>query len=250
MLIGPQARSAIVIGAADGIGRATVDRLVCDGVAVLAVDIAAERLLEAHGQNAAVHCLTIDVAAEDAAERIVAAAVDAFGGIDILVNNAGIRGRRARIDDTTDADWRHIQQINLDAPFRLARAASPMLGAGGSGRIINIGSIHGSLAAPTLDAFVVTKHGLNGLTRALALDLGPRGITVNCIMPGFIETGLTRSMAHDQPEIWGRLMSKIALGRQGAPAEIAAITAFLASENPGFISGACIPVDGGMSCWS
>lgn len=237
-------------GAADGIGRATVDRLVADGIAVLAVDIAAERLIEAHGQTATVQCMTIDVAADNAAERIVAAAVEGLGGIDILVNNAGIRGHRAQIDDTTDADWRNIQQINLDAPFRIARAASPLLGERGAGRVINIGSIHGTLAAPTLGAFVVSKHGLNGLTRALALDLGSRGITVNCIMPGFIETGLTRSMATDKPEIWSRLMHKIALGRQGMPAEIAAMVAFLASERAGFVTGACIAVDGGMSCWS
>lgn len=242
-------RVAIVTGAADGMGAATTALFAAEGAHVLAVDVNGGRLTAEHAGRDGVTKLVQDISAPEAADAIVQAALG-LGGIDILVNNAGIRGERGAIDQTTDENWRRVMDINLDGAFRLSRQAAPSLKASGHGRIINVGSIQGMLAAPTLGAYVTSKHALNGLTRALALDLGPAGVTVNCIMPGFVITGLTRNVEQDAPEVWKRMMVKIVVGRAGTAEDIAAMALFLASDEASFITGACIPVDGGMSCWS
>lgn len=242
-------RVAIVTGAADGMGAATAAMFAGAGVKVLAVDVNGDRLAAEHRGRNGITTLVMDISAPEAADAIVEAAND-IGRLDILVNNAGIRGERSAIDETTDENWRRVMDINLDGAFRLSRSAAPLLKASGHGRIINVGSIQGMLAAPTLGAYVTSKHALNGLTRALALDLGSFAVTVNCIMPGFVVTGLTRTVEQDAPEIWQRMMAKIVVGRPGVADDIAAMALFLASDEASFVTGACIPVDGGMSCWS
>jgi 3-oxoacyl-[acyl-carrier protein] reductase len=242
-------RSAIVTGAADGIVEAVATLFAREGARVLAVDIQQERLDAVHRGNPRIVTMVQDLAAAGAAAQVVARAREVFGCIDILVNNAGIRGDRGRIDQTTDENWDRVMRVNVETVFKLSREATPLLSKSDSARIINIGSIHGFLAAPTLGPYVTSKHAVSGLTRAFALDLGRLGITVNCIMPGFVETGLTRDMRNEHPAIWDGVMNKIVLARPGQPMDIANMALFLASSESSFMTGACVPVDGGMSCW-
>lgn len=225
-------RMAIVTGAGSGIGRATALRLAADGARVFGVD----RVAAAGVDHVA------DVAAPGAAEAMVAAAVDRLGGLDSIVACAGITGQM-RLEDHDDAFWDQAMAINVTAVFRLARAALPALRASGRGRIVTIGSIMSSFGAAGMVAYVASKHAVLGITRALASELGPDGITVNCVQPGAIETPMT-TPAFSIPEFRGFWTNKAALGRLGQPEDIADVIAFLVSEDARFVSGHGIIVDG------
>lgn len=234
----------LVTGAADGIGRATARRLLEEGARVLACDQNEEGLREL--SNAAT--LTIDVAERAAPDRLMEAAREHLGGLDVLVNNAGI-ATGAPVTELPDALWRRVLDVNLDAVMRLSRAAIPLLeaeaGARGLGRIVNVGSVMSERAAPGMAAYTVSKHGVAGLSKVLALELGPRGITVNYVQPGAIVTGITRPAFQADPAFAAFWTGKSALGRLGNPEEVAAAIAFLASADAGFVTGHGLVVDGG-----
>jgi 3-oxoacyl-[acyl-carrier protein] reductase len=222
-------RRAIVTGAASGIGAATVKRLVADGAEVIAVDRAG-----------------VDVTADLATDAGVAAVVVAAGDrLDILINNAGVCPA-APLAEIDDALWQSGLDVNVTAPFRLARALAPLLAQSKAGRIINTGSILSSYGDAGLVAYSASKHAILGLTRALANELGPLGITVNCIQPGAIVTGMTQPMFDSRPESATYYAGRSALGRLGQPEDIADVFAFLASDDARFITGQGIMVDGGV----
>jgi NAD(P)-dependent dehydrogenase (short-subunit alcohol dehydrogenase family) len=223
-------RRALVTGAASGIGRATAARLGHDGARVFGVDVTA-------GCD-----LVADVSAD--ADAIVAAAGEALGGLDILVNNAGISGFEPFAAHGDDV-WDRMLAVNLSAVFRLSRAAVPLLRASRAGRIVNVGSVMSSFGATGLAAYTASKHGVLGLTRALATELGPDGITVNCVQPGAIETGMTAPTFAANPEFAEYWRGKAALKRLGQPDDVAAVIAFLSGDDAGFVSGHGIFVDGG-----
>jgi NAD(P)-dependent dehydrogenase (short-subunit alcohol dehydrogenase family) len=223
-------RRALVTGAASGIGRATAARLGRDGARVFGVDVTA-------GCD-----LVADVSAD--AEAIVAAAAEALGGLDILVNNAGVSGFEPFTAHGDDV-WDRMLAVNLSAVFRLSRAAVPLLRASRAGRIVNVGSVMSSFGAAGLAAYTASKHGVLGLTRALATELGPDGITVNCVQPGAIETGMTAPTFAANPEFAQYWRGKAALKRLGQPDDVAAVIAFLSGDDAGFVSGHGIFVDGG-----
>jgi len=230
----------LVTGAADGIGRATAMRLIEEGGAVLVCDRNGSPLEEL-GARAA---LTLDVTAPDAPARLMAAVETHLGGLDVLVNNAGISAG-APIESLSDELWHRVLGVNLESVFRISRAAIGLLKASGRGRIINIGSVMSTHAAPGMGAYTVSKHGVAGLTRTLALELGPFGVTANYIQPGAIVTGITRGVfAADAGfrEFW---TNKAAVKRLGQPEDIAAAIAFLASDEASFITGHGLLVDGG-----
>ncbi|MFZ4109977.1 MAG: SDR family NAD(P)-dependent oxidoreductase [Polymorphobacter sp.] len=224
--------NALVTGAASGIGLATVQRLAAAGATVFGVD-----------RDGAAD-LVIDVAAEGASETVVAAATQALGGIDILVPNAGISSFMP-LEGHPDALWDAMIGINLSSVFRLCRAALPALKVSRQGRIITIGSVMSDHGDAGMAAYAASKHGVLGLTRSLATELGPFGITVNCVQPGAILTGITAPAFAAMPAFESLWRDKAALKRIGTPQDIANVIAFLASADAGFVSGHGIVVDGG-----
>ncbi len=221
-------RRAIVTGAASGIGAATVKRLTTDGAEVIGVDLMGDGLIA-------------DVATDAGVAAIIAAA---GGRLDILINNAGVCPI-APLAELDDALWANGFAVNVTAPFRLSRALAPVLARSKAGRIINTGSILSSYGDATLAAYSASKHAILGLTRALANELGPMGITVNCIQPGAIVTGMTKGL-FENPASVAHYTSRSPLGRLGQPEDIADVFAFLASDDARFITGQGVIVDGGV----
>jgi 3-oxoacyl-[acyl-carrier protein] reductase len=238
-------RVALITGAADGMGRAMVDRFRAEGARVLAADIDGAKLAAAHDACDALRLEACDVTAPDAADRLVGGAVAAFGGLDILVNNAGIVDYEP-VAAMRDDNWRRTLAVNLDATFALSRAAIPHLRASGRGRIINLASINAFRSAPGLGAYAAAKHGVAGLTKTLAVELGPDRITANYICPGAILTGMTRPLMEADPGLKSLFESFGVLGRMGTPDDIAGAALFLASDDAAFITGHGLVVDGGF----
>lgn len=239
-------RVAIVTGAASGMGRATARLFAAEGakVAVTDLDLAAcEAVVAACGSNARAYAL--DVANRDAITRVVAQVAEDFGGIDILVNNAGVSSF-APLDDgeVYDAIWDRALAVMLTAQQRMVRAALPWLRQSDAARIVNIASTEGLGATPGDTPYVAAKTGVTGLTRGLAVDLGPEGITCNCICPGPIRTAMTEKVPDEHKEIFAK--RRTALRRYGDPEEVAHITLSLVLPAASYITGAVIPVDGGL----
>lgn len=235
-------KRAIVTGAASGIGKASAALFAAEGAAVLAVDLPGKGL-----QPPAVgHALEIDIATEDAPERIVSTAVSKLGGIDVLFNNAGVSGRW-RIEEMTDEQWDRMQAVNVRAPMRIVRAALRELKKSKAGRIINTASVMAEMTDIGLSAYCASKAGVAGLTRTLALELGKHGITANYILPGAIRTGMTSALWDERPDIAEIWAKKAALRRLGAPDDMARVALFLASDDARFVTGHGLCADGGLT---
>ena len=227
-------KRALITGAASGIGEAAVRRFREEGAQVFAVDQAA-------GEGV----VQEDITRPGAPEELAAKAKAALGGLDILVNNAGI-GTWAKFDDTTDELWDRMFAVNSRAPFQLVRACLPMLKESKAGRIINTGSVMSERTDKGLVAYTASKHAIAGMTRGLALELGPLGITVNFVMPGAIATGMTRASFED-PKVRAIWEKKSPLRRIAEPIEIAHGMLFLASDDASFITGTGLLIDGGLT---
>ena len=239
-------KTAVVTGAASGIGRASVLRLAQEGARVLAADRAAEGLAEtaalAAAQGTPIETMLADVAADGAPTAVIGGAVARFGALHLLLNNAGVGGSR-RADLTDDEAFDAHMAVNLRAVFRFSRAAVGMMAAGGA--IVNLASIFGMIGFPGTAAYAAAKAGVAGLTRQMAADYGPRGIRVNAIAPGLIETGMTQKRIAESEWFRDQMTAMTPLGRNGAPEDIAAAAAFLLSDDAAFISGQVLVVDGG-----
>lgn len=230
-------RKALVTGAASGIGAATVARLLADGATVLACDISGEGMAGTFNHVA-------NLADPQAITLLAAAAESQLGGLDILVNNAGVCPL-GTLEDLTDDQWQFGLDVNLLAPARLAKACLPLLKASSAGRVINTGSILSRYGDAGLGAYASSKHAILGFTRSLAMELGPYGVTVNCVQPGCIVTGMTRGMLENGAAA-EYYREKSALKRLGQPEDIADVIAFLASDDARFITGQGIIADGGV----
>ena len=239
-------RVAIVTGAASGMGRATALLLAAEGakVAVTDLDLAAcEAVATEAGPNA--KAFALDVGDGEAIKRVVADIAASFGGIDILINNAGVSSfAPLDADDEYEAIWHRAIAVMLTAHQRMIRAALPWLRKSDAARIVNIASTEGLGATPGDTPYVAAKSGVVGLTRGLAVDLGKDGITVNCICPGPIRTGMTDKVPDEDKAVFAR--RRTALRRYGEPEEVAHITLSLALPAASYITGAIIPVDGGL----
>jgi 3-oxoacyl-[acyl-carrier protein] reductase len=227
-------------------GRATALLFAREGakVAVTDLDVAAcEAVVTEAGGNA--KAFAIDVSDPEAIKRVVGEVADHFGGIDILVNNAGISAF-CPLDagEDYDATWSRALTILLTAHQRMVRAALPYLRQSDAARIVNIASTEGLGATPGDTPYVAAKTGVTGLTRGLAVDLGKEGITVNCICPGPINTGMTAALADEDKNVFAK--RRTALRRYGEPEEVAHITLSLVLPAASYITGAIIPVDGGL----
>jgi 3-oxoacyl-[acyl-carrier protein] reductase len=239
----------LVTGGSRGIGAAVAQALAAAGgaVAVCARNGEAAAEMAAAISTAGGQALGVaaDVGQPADAERLVAACLERFGRVDILVNNAGIT-RDGLVLRMKDEDWSDVLAVNLNGAFYCARAAlRAILKQKQSGRIINIGSVVGSMGNAGQANYVTSKAGLIGLTKALAKEVASRGVTVNLVAPGFIETDLTAGLPEAAKEAY---RAQIPLGRFGAVADVAAVVAFLASEGAAYITGQVIHVNGGM--WS
>lgn len=225
-------RRAIVTGAASGIGAATAARLRADGALVFTADV----------QGAVDH--VADLTGADANARLVAAAVAAMGGIDTLVPCAGISAFHP-LEGHDDAYFQRVLEVNLVAVFRLIRDGASHLKAAGNGRIVTIGSTTSSHGDEGLCAYSASKHAVLGLTKSVAAELGPFGVTVNCVQPGAIATPMTAPAFAQMPEFRTFWENKAALRRLGQPEDIADVIAFLCSDDARFMSGHGVWVDGG-----
>jgi len=239
---------AIVTGAASGMGRATAALFADEGALVAVADrngagaeaVAAE-ITGAGGQVAA---WELDVSEAEAVAGFVAAVVERFGGVDICVNNAGVSIPAAIGDDGWSQAWAATLAVNLTGEALMARAATPHLIASGAGRLVNIASTEGLGATAFLSAYTASKHGVIGLTRALAVELGSHGVTVNCVCPGPIATGMTAGIPDDAKTRFAR--RRVPLRRYGQPEEVAHATLGLVLPASSYINGAILVVDGGM----
>ena len=270
----PGTRVALITGCGkeNGIGAAIAQRLARDGFIVVVSDVAAAGVdndktvqrassgwqgldtlvqrIEAAGGKAL--SLTGDVSTEDGAAHLVARTIDAYGRLDVLVNNAGApHGEdRGQIEDVPLAAWEAVMGINVRGVFLMTRAAVPHMKAQGYGRIVSMSSVAGLVALPERAAYCASKAAVIGMTRSLAHDLAPHGITVNCICPGSIRTdrAISSTLRAGWTDVDAGLAERakfIPIGRHGSPEDIAATVAHLVSEEAGYILGQAIPVDGG-----
>ena len=239
-------KAAIVTGAARGIGRAIAERLHAEGARVLVADIdpleakRVARELDADFETA--RAAEVDVADAGSVRAMVDAAVAAFGGIDIHVSNAGIMDRMPFLE-ITEAYWDRVQGINLRGTFLAGQAAArQMVAQGRGGRIVNVASNSGIFGGRGRAAYGASKAGVINLTQSMAIELAEHAITVNAVAPGPTKTG-----PHMPDEPWPSVKARMPLGRFGAPAEVAAVAAFLAADESSFVTGHTYPVDGGFT---
>jgi 3alpha(or 20beta)-hydroxysteroid dehydrogenase len=234
-----QGRVAIVTGGARGIGEVYVRALRAAGARVVIADVLADQgkaLADELGDG--VRFIELDVTDEHAWDRAVGAVLDAFGAVDVLVNNAGI-ANAAPIEHFTLEKWNAVIGVNLTGTFLGCRAVVPAMKAAGRGSIVNISSVEGLRGSVRLHGYTASKFAVRGLSKSLAVELGPDGIRVNSIHPGFIVTDMTTRIDAD------RLV--IPLGRSGAPGDLAGAVVFLASDASAYLTGTEIVVDGGMT---
>ncbi len=237
-------KTALVTGASGGIGAAIARALHAQG-AIVALSGTRRDALNAlaAGLGERAHVCPADLADPAAADALVAAAEAAAGPLAILVNNAGLTRDMLALR-MTDTDWQAVLEVDLSAPFRMARAALRGMVRRRAGRIISIGSVVGSTGNPGQANYAAAKAGLLGMTKALAQEVGSRGITVNAVAPGFVVTPMTDKLSEQQK---ARIGGAIPLGRLGAPEDIAAAVVYLASEEAGWVTGATLHVNGGMA---
>jgi meso-butanediol dehydrogenase/(S,S)-butanediol dehydrogenase/diacetyl reductase len=245
-----QDQAVLVTGGGSGIGRQVCLMAAAEGARVAVGDLDGERAAavaaEIRAQGGEAQGFALDVAKPASAGEFVAGAEGALGRLDVLVNSAGIREISSVIDLPFE-EWQRVVDVNLSGTFLCSQAfARRLVAAGRPGRIVNLASTLGLMAAPNRPAYVATKHAVVGLTKQMALELGERNIRVNAVAPGVVRTPLTERYFQD-PEMAEVIRGLHAVGRWAEPEEIARVILFLAEEANGFLTGSVLPVDGGWT---
>lgn len=233
-----QNKSALITGAGSGIGRAIALEFAREGAKVLATDVdepSGRAVAEEIGGEARFR--RCDVTKEEDVRAAIAEAVEAFGRLDVMVNNAGVSGM---------SGWDTTIAINLSGVYYGCRLAAETMANAGGGVIINLASVLGLVGVGAVDPYVASKHGVVGLTKNFAIAYGPRGVRVNCINPGWIETPMTQ-VIRDSEALRQQILQQTPLGRMGQPEEVAKCAVFLASDDASFITGSPLIVDGGWT---
>jgi 3-oxoacyl-[acyl-carrier protein] reductase len=241
-------RVVIVTGAGSGIGRAIARQVHSEGAHVVAVDVVPDGVEALAGEldPGRLSPVELDIRDRERTDAVVDDVVAKSGGVDVLFNNAGVSDQFTPACDTSDELWDSVVGVNLIGPFRLARRVLPSMIARGGGAIVNTGSVASIVGGAGGAAYTVSKHGILGLTRSLAIDYGSKGVRVNAVLPGAIRTGLTSS---EDAVVEGAddAIAATPAGRWAEPEEVARIAVFLASDDASFIYGSAYTVDGGWS---
>ncbi|WJS84146.1 3-oxoacyl-ACP reductase FabG [Paracoccus sp. TOH] len=237
-------RNALVTGASGGIGGAVAEALHAAGATVALSGTREAPLRELAGKlGSRAHVVTANLSDAAAVEALPKAAAEAMGSVDILVNNAGIT-RDNLFMRMSDEEWAQVIEVNLTSSFRLCRGVLRGMMKARWGRIVNIGSVVGATGNPGQGNYAAAKAGLVGMSKSLAYEVASRGITVNCVAPGFIETAMTDKLNDEQK---GRILAQIPAGRMGSAQEIAGAVLYLASPEAGYVTGTTLHVNGGMA---
>ena len=240
-------QTAIVTGAATGIGEAIARRLAAAGAALALVDLdldGARKVAESMGGGA--FALEADVARADSVEAAVEEVIGRTGRIDILVNNAGVAGKAAEIWEQTDEDWQRVLAVNLTGVFNFCRAVVPHMRSRRYGRIVNIASIAGKEGNPRMTPYSASKAGVIGLTKSLGKEVATEGICVNAVTPAVVRTRILDQLT---PEQIAYMTERIPMKRTGEPEEIAAVVHFLASPDCSFVTAQCYDASGGRATY-
>lgn len=241
----------LITGATGGMGRVACERFAAEGARILATDLAADAgpAIEALAPGAIAY-VAADVTRSEDRRALIDAAIRQFDGrIDVLYNNHGVILGKPFLE-TTEAEWDRVHDVDLKSVFFLSQAAVPAMPQGGS--IINLSSVGGLIASPNMSAYGAAKGGLAMLTKAMALDLSMRGIRVNAIAPGAVDTPMPHSFLKDLPEkqaLWAALEERHMMKRFGRPEEIVALGVFLASDEASFMTGGVVTIDGGWTAF-
>jgi NAD(P)-dependent dehydrogenase (short-subunit alcohol dehydrogenase family) len=244
---------ALVTGAARGIGKGIADALAANGARVIYTDVDLAPAKESASRRPSCKAVEMDVTDEERVDAVVQSIVEEFGGLDIAVNNAGVNTIKHRVttEQFPSDEWNRIVGVDLTGVYLVGRAAARVMVARKAGRIINISSIAGQVALRLQSPYVAAKHGIIGLTRAMAIELAPQGVLVNAIAPGSTLTEGTKQLFYGEDgafrEAAQRVVDHIPLGRPGTVEEIAHAALFLAAPESSYITGSVITVDGGWT---
>jgi NAD(P)-dependent dehydrogenase (short-subunit alcohol dehydrogenase family) len=246
-----QGKTAFVTGAAGGIGRASALAFGRAGANVAILDINVAGLNETAGMlrdlGVEVESLDADISSNDAVERATAATIARFGRIDCAHNNAGVIVPPQHFSETSIDAFRRVMDVNLFGVLHCMKAQLPRMEAAGGGVIVNTASVSGFITQHGNGPYVTSKHAVIGLTRAAALDYGPRNIRINAVCPGFVETPLTAQFFEGNPEGRQQIVDQHAIGRICQPEDIANVVVWLCSDKASYLLGACVVADGGFS---